>query len=67
MAGTQGRSLDHIGLEVDDLEAFCKKLEAQGITIDRLYRRIDELNLAVAFFTDPFGTYIELTEGLDNY
>ena len=67
LAGIQGRSLDHIGFEVDDLEAFCRKLEGMGITLDRPYRRIDELDIAVAFFTDPWGTYIELTEGLDNY
>jgi catechol 2,3-dioxygenase-like lactoylglutathione lyase family enzyme len=67
LAGIQGRSLDHIGFEVDNLEAFCQKLEGMGITLDRPYRRIDELDIAVAFFTDPWGTYIELTEGLDNY
>lgn len=67
MAGIQGRSLDHIGLEVDNLEAFCQTLEAKGVTFDRPYTRIDELNLAIAFLTDPDGTYIELTEGLDNY
>ena len=67
MVGTQGRSLDHIGFEVDGLEDFCVKLEAKGVTFDRPYRRIDELGIAVAFLTDPDGTYIELTEGLDNY
>ena len=30
LAGTKGRALDHIGFEVKNLEAFCKKLEAQG-------------------------------------
>jgi catechol 2,3-dioxygenase-like lactoylglutathione lyase family enzyme len=64
-AGTKGRALDHIGFEVRGLEAFVKKLEASGIKFDVAYRRIPALNLAVAFFTDPWGTYIELTEGLD--
>ena len=27
---TKGRSLDHIGFDVKDLEAFTKKLDAQG-------------------------------------
>ncbi len=67
MVGTQGRSLDHIGFEVDNLEAFCLALEAKGVTFDRPYTRIDALNIAIAFLTDPDGTYIELTEGLDNY
>ena len=65
--GTRGRSLDHIGFEVENLEAFCRRLEAQGVTFDRPYTEVAALNLAIAFFTDPFGTYIELTEGLDEY
>ena len=65
--GTRGRSLDHIGFEVDNLEAFWRQLEAQGVTFDRPYTEVAALNLASAFFTDPFGTYIELTEGLDAY
>ena len=65
--GTRGRSLDHIGFEVENLEAFCQQLEAQGVTFDRPYTEVAALNLAIAFFTDPFGTYIELTEGLDEY
>ena len=65
LAGTQGRSLDHIGFEVDGLEAFCEKLAAAGATFDRPYTVIEPIGLAIAFFTDPFGTNIELTEGLD--
>ena len=65
--GTRGRALDHIGFEVENLEAFCRQLEAQGVTFDRPYAEVAALNLAIAFFTDPFGTYVELTEGLDAY
>jgi catechol 2,3-dioxygenase-like lactoylglutathione lyase family enzyme len=64
-AGTKGRALDHIGFEVKGLEAFVKKLEARGVKFDVPYRRLPALNLEIAFFTDPWGTYIELTEGLD--
>jgi catechol 2,3-dioxygenase-like lactoylglutathione lyase family enzyme len=67
VVGTRGRSLDHIGFEVDGLEAFCRKLEAAGVEFQSPYRKIDELGIGVAFFTDPFGTYIELTEGLDQF
>ena len=63
--GTKGRSLDHIGFEVDDLKNFCQRLESQGVKFDRPYREIPGLGIGVAFLTDPFGTYIELTEGLD--
>ena len=66
VAGTRGRALDHIGFEVKGLEAFCKQLEAQGIKFDRPYGYIPQIGFAIAFLTDPFGTYIELTEGMDN-
>ncbi|HEX5108789.1 MAG TPA: VOC family protein [Vicinamibacterales bacterium] len=64
-AGTQGRAIDHIGFEVKNLEAFTKKLESQGIKLNVAYRQVPQLGIAIAFITDPWGTYIELTEGLD--
>jgi predicted enzyme related to lactoylglutathione lyase len=66
VAGTQGRAIDHIGFEVENLEAFTKTLEAQGIKLAVPYRQVPALGIAIAFATDPWGTYIELTEGLDN-
>ena len=65
VVGTRGRVLDHIGFEVKDLEAFCRKLEGMGITLDRPYTKVPALNIAIAFISDPWGTYIELTEGLE--
>jgi catechol 2,3-dioxygenase-like lactoylglutathione lyase family enzyme len=65
VVGTQGRALDHIGFEVKNLEAFCKKLEGDGVTLAVPYRKVPALDIAIAFFTDPWGTYIEMTEGLD--
>jgi catechol 2,3-dioxygenase-like lactoylglutathione lyase family enzyme/predicted enzyme related to lactoylglutathione lyase len=64
VVGTKGRTLDHIGFEVKGLEAFCKKLEAAGVEFDRSYASIPELGLSSAFVTDPWGTSVELTEGL---
>lgn len=61
---TKGRVLDHIGFEVKNLEAFCKKLEAGGVKFDRPFGKSPS-GLSLAFITDPWGTYIELTEGLD--
>lgn len=66
VVGTRGRAIDHIGFEVKNLEAFCKQLEAQGIKFDRPYTFVPQIGFAIAFLTDPFGTYIELTEGMDN-
>jgi predicted enzyme related to lactoylglutathione lyase len=63
-AGTQGRVIDHIGFEIKGLEAFTKKLEAQGVKLTSPYRQAP-LGIWIAFITDPWGTYIELTEGLD--
>lgn len=65
MVPTKGRVVDHIGFEIDGLEEFCKTLEAKGIVFDRGYTEVPSLGLAIAFLTDPWGTYIELTEGLD--
>ncbi|HLH40190.1 MAG TPA: VOC family protein [Bryobacteraceae bacterium] len=66
-AGTKGTSTDHIGFEVKNLEAFCKRLEVNGVKLDVPYRKIPAAGIAIAFLTDPFGTYVELTEGLDQY
>ena len=63
-AATKGRSLDHIGFEVKGLEAFCKKLEAEGVTFDAPFRDVPRIGLKIAFVLDPAGTRIELTEGL---
>ncbi len=64
LAPTKGRALDHIGFEVKNPEAFCHKLEAAGVHFDVPFRKVPALGISVAFFTDPWGTYIELTEGL---
>jgi catechol 2,3-dioxygenase-like lactoylglutathione lyase family enzyme len=65
VVGTKGRAVDHIGFEVKNLEAFCKRLEEMGIKLDTPYRNVPAVGLALAFLTDPWGTSIELNEGLD--
>jgi catechol 2,3-dioxygenase-like lactoylglutathione lyase family enzyme len=64
MAPTRGRAVDHIGFEIKGIEAFCARLEAAGVKFDRPVTSLPALGLKVAFFTDPWGTYVELTEGL---
>lgn len=59
---TKGRVLDHIGLEVTNLDALLKKLEAAGVKVDRPYIMNAETRVALAFIYDPWGTYIELSE-----
>jgi len=63
-SSTKGAVIDHIGFEVRDLEAYCRKLEAHGIKLDTPYTKIPRLGIAIAFLTDPKGVSIELTEGL---
>jgi catechol 2,3-dioxygenase-like lactoylglutathione lyase family enzyme len=62
-APTKGRRLDHIGFEVQNLEIFSKRLVANGLKLDAPYTK-RQAGRASAFLTDPWGTYIELTEGL---
>jgi catechol 2,3-dioxygenase-like lactoylglutathione lyase family enzyme len=64
VAGTKGRAFDRIGLEVKNVEQVCKDLEASGIKLDGAYRKATSMNLAVCVLTDPWGTYIEISEGL---
>ena len=60
---TRGRSLDYIGFEITGLEEFCRELESAGVVFDLPYRRVSS-TLAVATLTDPWGTTIELSEGI---
>ena len=64
LVGTKGRALDHIGFEVKNLDAFAKKLEGLGAKLEAPVRTLPNSTVKVAFLTDPWGTYIELTEGL---
>ena len=64
LPGIKGRRLDHIGFEIQNLEAFCKKLEAMGVKLDRPYTKLPS-GIANAYVTDPWGVNIELTEGLN--
>ena len=64
---TKGHTLDHIGFEVKNLEALCKKLEEMGILFDAPYSKNRHASFASAELTDPWGTSIELTEGLSQF
>jgi hypothetical protein len=64
---TAGRVVDHVGLEVKNLDAFCTALEAKGIKLIRPYKKRDAAmnNIATLTIVGPWGVSIELTEGLD--
>ena len=65
---TAGRVVDHVGFEVKNLEEFCRKLQAKGITLARPYNKKTAAmnNIATAMIIDPWGVSIELTEGLSS-
>jgi hypothetical protein len=62
---TKGRAFDRIGLEVKNLEDQCKRFDGAGIKLDgKGYNKAKNMDLAVCLITDPWGTYIEMSEGL---
>lgn len=66
LTGSAGRAIDHVGYEVRNLEAFCRALEAKGIKLTQPYRKDGAIpGVATASLVDPWGTVVELTEGLD--
>ena len=67
LAPTQGRAIDHIGFEIEDLQTFVEQLKRKGIEFDTDYREIDTLQLKIAYITDPSGVRIEFTEGYTAY
>ena len=66
LTGTAGRAVDHVGFEVRNLQEFVKGLGAKGVTITQPYRPSPEMNgLGTVQIVDPWGTVLELTEGLE--
>jgi catechol 2,3-dioxygenase-like lactoylglutathione lyase family enzyme len=64
VVSTKGRAVDHVGFEVTNLNAFAKKLERDGIKFDRAPGKGSNGTTNIAYIYDPWGTYIEITEGL---
>lgn len=59
-APTRGRTLDHTGVGVRDVDAFCERAAARGVTCERLFGG------AIAMVTDPAGVTIEINAGLES-
>jgi catechol 2,3-dioxygenase-like lactoylglutathione lyase family enzyme len=65
-APTKGRSVDHMGFEVKNLDEFVSKLQAAGIKTDGAIRSsTNAAGIRLVYVTDPWGTEIEITEGLN--
>ena len=60
-APTRGRVLDHIGFDVKNVQAFVKRIEAEGIKLDEPVRKSSSGN-TITYITDPWGTRIEIVE-----
>jgi catechol 2,3-dioxygenase-like lactoylglutathione lyase family enzyme len=58
-APTRGRALDHTGIGVRDVKAFCAQLAAKGVMCELLF------NGAIATITDPAGVTVEINAGLE--
>ena len=66
LVGTRGRAVDHVGFEVRNLKEFLGTLPAKDITLTAPLARDPALgDVTSATMTDPWGTVIELTEGLE--
>ena len=59
-APTRGRALDHTGIGVKDVKAFCAQLAQKGVRCELVF------NGAIAMITDPAGVTIEINSGLEN-
>lgn len=55
---TQGRALDHTGVNVKSVADYCTKLAGLGITCER--------NGNIAMVTSPAGVRVEINQGLEN-
>ena len=59
-APTRGRALDHTGIGVKDVTAFCEQVAAQGVACELMFGG------AVGMITDPAGVTIEINAGLES-
>jgi len=64
---TQGRAIDHVGFELEDIRATVARLKEMGVEFQLEPREIASIELTIAFFVDPSGVRIELTQGFDEY
>ena len=64
IAPTRGHSLGLLGFEVKDLQEFAKKYQEAGGKLDGQIATATAANLSVVQLTDPWGTSIEVSQGL---
>ena len=65
LEATAGRSFDHLGWEIDDLDAYIAMLQNKGIELDSGPREVTNSvgqELKIAFVVSPEGVRIEIVE-----
>jgi len=67
VAPTEGTAIDHVGFEIEDIQAFAKHLKSKGVQFQREPFHVESLDIWVAFFVDPAGARIEISQGLDRF
>jgi catechol 2,3-dioxygenase-like lactoylglutathione lyase family enzyme len=67
VTGTAGRALDRIGFEVDDLRVFEMRLKAMNMSFEQEVFTPERMRYGSRTLVDPWGTVIELTQGLRRY
>jgi predicted enzyme related to lactoylglutathione lyase len=65
IAPTRGHSLGLLGFEVKDLQEFVKKYQDAGGKLDGQIATANAAKLSVVQLTDPWGTSIEVSQGLN--
>src|SRR5262245_20009474 len=65
IAPTKGHSLGLLGFEVKDLQEFVKKYQEAGGKLDTQIATAQAAKLSVVQLTDPWGTSIEVSQGLN--
>ncbi|MCL4436574.1 MAG: VOC family protein [Thaumarchaeota archaeon] len=59
---TEGDQLDHIGLQVNDLDRVVKELRRKGVTVKKEPFSFNNGESRIAFITDPNDIWIELIQ-----
>jgi hypothetical protein len=65
IAPTKGHSLNLLGFEVKDLQDFVKRYQEAGLKLDGQIATATAAKLSVVQLTDPWGTSIEVSQGLN--
>ena len=65
IAPTRGHSVGLLGFEVKDLQDFVKKYQESGAKLDGNVATNAAAQLSVVQLTDPWGTSIEVSQGLN--